>query len=87
MTSRQPEPAPRTAPARRRDAGRAPARDEPWERIGWHPDHVIEIAISAQLRQRDPGRPLSLLEALDIGRAAASRQAAPEPEPEAEAEP
>ena len=84
MTGRQPEPAPRTADARRGDAERTPARTEPWDRIGWHPDHVIEIAISPQLRERDPGRPLSLLEALQAGRNTAARQPTAEPEPEAE---
>ena len=71
MTGRSPEPPPRTAAA------------GPWDRIGWHPDHVIEIAISPQLRDRDPGRPLSLLEALEAGHPpAAVRQPEPEPEPE-----
>jgi hypothetical protein len=82
MTGRQPDPAPATGGARRRNAGRTPARAEPWDRIGWHPDHVIEIAISPQLRQLDPDRPLSLLEALQAGHA--DRQPAAEPEPEAE---
>jgi hypothetical protein len=34
---------------------------------GRHPAYVIEIDISPQIRARDPGRPLSLSEALDTG--------------------
>lgn len=73
MTGRSSEPPPRNAGT------------EPWDRIGWHRDHFIEIAISPQLRERDPGRPLSLLEALEVGHPTpAGRQ--PESEPEREAE-
>ena len=82
MTGRQSDPTPRTGNVRRNNAGHTAARPEPWERIGWHPDHVIEIAISPQLRQLHPDRPLSLLEALEAGHAA--RQPATEPDPEAE---
>jgi hypothetical protein len=74
----------RHAPRPRTGAHRSPgpAAAEPWDRIGWHPDHVIEIAISPRLRQADHGRPLSLLEALDTGRAPRPPAAEPEPEPE-----
>jgi hypothetical protein len=44
---------------------------------------VIKLAISPQLRQYDPDRPLSLLEALDTAHAADGHPAV-EPEPEAE---
>lgn len=75
-------PAPRTQGARRRDARRPAAGAEPRERTGRHPDYVIEIAINPQLRERDPGRPLTLLEALQAGHPPAPPgQPAPEPEP------
>ena len=81
MTGSRPEP--RSAEARRGDASRAAAAAGPWDRIGWHPDHVIEIAISPQLRERDPHRPLSLLEALQAGHPAGPQPAAePDTEPE-----
>jgi len=47
------------------------------------PDYVIEIAISPQLCERDPCRPLSLQEALDLGRRPQARAEPPEPEAEA----
>ena len=46
------------------------------------PDFVIEIAISPQLRDRDPGRPLSLQEALEVGHQPQARAEPPEPEAE-----
>ena len=75
-------PRPRPRAGRRQQAAPTSGPAEPWDRIGWHPDHVLEIAISPQLRQADPGRPLSLLEALELSRP--PRQPAAEPEPEAE---
>jgi hypothetical protein len=47
------------------------------------PEYVIEIYITPQLRQRDPARPLTLLEALDTGRPAPKAAARDAPEPEA----
>src|SRR5260221_8878763 len=58
MTGRQPEPAPRTADARRGDAERTPARAEPWDRIGWHPDHVRDRHQPAATRTRPRPPPL-----------------------------
>jgi hypothetical protein len=48
------------------------------------PDYVIELWVSPELRDRDPGRPLSLAEALEVGHGDA---AGPAREPELEAEP
>jgi hypothetical protein len=50
------------------------------------PEFVIELWASPQLRERNPGRPLSLYEALEAGREPAPGRE-PEPDPELEAEP
>src|SRR6266581_5890847 len=47
---------------------------------GRRPEYVVEIDISPQLRARDPGRPLSLSEALDTGPARRRDTAARGPE-------
>ena len=54
------------------------------DRTGRRPEFVIEIWASPQLREHNPGRALSLCEAL--GREPALREE-PEPDPELEAEP
>jgi len=48
------------------------------------PAYVIEVCVSPELRAWNPGRPLSLAEALDVGHGGA---AGLDPEPELEAEP
>jgi hypothetical protein len=54
---------------------------EPQDKTHRQPAFVIEIWTSAQLREQDPRRPVSLREALDAGRGPASR-GEPELEPE-----
>ena len=59
------------------------ANHEMQNRTGRRPEFVIEIWASPQLREQDPGRALSLSEAL--GRQpAARRDREPDPEPEIE---
>jgi hypothetical protein len=63
----------------------AAATSEAQDRSGRRPEYVIEIWASPQLRSKDPGRPLSLAEALQAGRQpAAGRDREPDPEPEIE---
>jgi hypothetical protein len=63
----------------------AAAAGEPRDRDGRRPEYVIEIWASPQLRDQDPGRALSLSEALDAGRQpAARRDVEPDLEPEIE---
>jgi hypothetical protein len=59
---------------------------EPRDQASGRPAFVIELWASPQLREQDPGRPLSLLEALDAGREPASGRE-PVPEPDLEIEP
>jgi hypothetical protein len=67
------------------DKQRAAATSEPRNCSGRRPEYVIEIWASPQLRDKDPGRPLSLAEALQAGRQpAAGRDREPDPEPELE---
>ena len=85
MTSSGPR---RGAPGARPDDGKqrqAAAIREPQDQAR-RPTFVIEIWASPQLREQNPGRPLSLREALDAGRGPAPRRE-PEPDPEPEAEP
>ena len=59
--------------------------DEPGHQNGGRPQFAIEIWASPQLRERDPGRARSMLEALEAGREPApGRQPEPDPEPELE---
>ena len=60
--------------------------DEPGHQTGRRPEYAIEIWASPQLRERDPDRALSLLEALEAGREPAPGRP-PEPDPEPEPEP
>jgi hypothetical protein len=50
--------------------------------MGRRPEYVVEIYISPQMRELDPGRPLSLLEALEAGRPQRREGAARTPETE-----
>ena len=68
------------------DKRQAAAIGEPQDQTRRRPTLVIEIWASPQLREQNPGRPLSLREALDAGRGPAPRRE-PEPDPEPEAEP
>jgi hypothetical protein len=61
----------------------AAATGEPQDRNDGRPKFVIEIWASPQLREQDPGRALSLSEALGH-RPAARRDREPDPEPEIE---
>jgi hypothetical protein len=83
MTSSDPR---QGAPAARPegDKHQAAALRQPPDRQGRQPQFVIEIWASPQLREHNPGRALSLCEAL--GREPALREE-PEPDPELEAEP
>jgi hypothetical protein len=63
-----------------------PAIREPRDHASGRPTFVIELWASPQLREQNPGRPLSLREALDGGREPASRRE-PVPEPDLEIEP
>jgi hypothetical protein len=75
--------------AARPDGGKqrqAVAISEPPAQTGRRPEFVVEIWASPQLREQNPGRPLSLREALDAGRGPASRTE-PELDPEPEAGP
>jgi len=77
---RQPAPGPRPeAGEQRQDAATA----EPQHRDGRPPTFLIEIWASPQLREQDPGRALSLSEALGR-RPATRRDREPDPEPEIE---
>ena len=74
-----------SAPGARHEAGQQgqdAATSEPQHRSGRPPEYVIEIWVSPQLRERSPGRPLSLSEALQAG-----RQEAPRTDPEPDAQP
>ena len=79
---RQPAPGARPeAGQQRQDAATAEAQ----HRDGRPPTFVIEIWASPQLREQDPGRALSLSEALEAGhQPAARRDREPDPEPEIE---
>jgi hypothetical protein len=67
------------------DKRQAAAIGEPQDQAGGRPKFVVEIWASPQLRERDPGRPLSLCEVLDAGRETASgKEPGPDPEPEPE---
>jgi hypothetical protein len=75
------------APGARPDRGKQQAATigEPQDQTGERPKFVVEIWTSPRLRERDPGRPLSLCELLDAGRETAfRRERGPDPEPEPE---
>jgi hypothetical protein len=63
-----------------------PAIREPQDQTSGRPTFVIELWASPQLREQNPGRPLSLREALDAGREPESGRE-PVPEPDLELEP
>ena len=67
------------------DKQQAAAIREPQDRSSRRPEYVIEIWASPQLRQQNPGRALTLSEALEAGRQPAARgDREPDPEPEIE---
>ena len=83
MTASNPRQA---APSALPDGGTQPqaaATGEPQDRNSGRPRFVIEIWASPQLREQDPGRALSLSEALGR-RPGARRDREPDPEPEIE---
>ena len=73
------------APGTRPDRGKeqTAAIREPQDQAGSPPKLVIEIWASPRLRDQNPGRPLSLEEALGRG-PAPHREPEPAPEPEPE---
>jgi hypothetical protein len=73
------------SPASSHQQPQAPKAGERLARDGRPPQSAIEIWASPQLREQNPGRPLSLSEALQSGRrSAASKGREPDPEPEIE---
>lgn len=82
MTERQDKPRERSEPV---DLGRrkpGPTRHYP---DTWQPKFVIEIWAHPRFRERDPNRPLTFWEALEVGyQTKPDQQAEPDPEPEAE---
>ncbi len=68
------------------DKQQAAAIGEPQDRSSRRPEFVIEIWASPQLRQQNPGRALTLSEALEAG-CQPSPHRIPELDPEPEIEP
>jgi hypothetical protein len=62
------------------------ANREPQDQTSRRPTFVIELWANPQLREQNPGRPLSLREALDAGHEPSSHKE-PVPEPDLEIEP
>jgi hypothetical protein len=80
---------PQPAPGARPEAGKQrqdAATAEPQHRDGRPPTFAIEIWASPQLREQNPGRALSLSEALEAGHQPAAHRDR-EPHPELEIEP
>ncbi len=61
-------------------------RDRAQQADPYAPAYVVEVLINPQLRARNPGRPLTLCEALQVGHGPEPGRK-PEPDLEPEAEP
>jgi hypothetical protein len=82
VTATGPQHLPPQAPPQVGDQRQGAATADPPHRSGRPQQFAVEVWASPQLRNQDPGRDLSLAEAL--GRAAAPTDPEPGPEPELE---